>query len=282
MRLVLAALMLLAIGIAPCVARAQQKAHEASVAKAASIKEGASLFRANCSPCHGPNARGGGRGPDLTSGRWTHGSSNAQVFHTISQGVPGTDMPANGFEDSEIWAIIAYLRSLAPPKQAAVTGDSAKGKQIFESVGCSKCHMVNGSGGRLGPDLSRVGAARSAAYMIESVREPDKELSTLMLDPNNHYSVPLSYGTVTVVTADGERVQGVALNEDTYTIQMMTEEQSLRFFQKKEVKEVVHERKSLMPAYSEEALSSGQLRDLVAYLETLRGALESGASKEGR
>src|SRR6201987_5955912 len=111
--------------------------------------------------------------------------------------------------------------------------------------------MVNGNGVRLVPDLSRVGAARSAAYMIESIREPDKELSTLMLDPNNHYSVPLSYGTVTVVTSDGERVQGVALNEDTYTVQMMTGDQSLRFFQKRDLKEVIHERKSLMPAYSE-------------------------------
>ena len=265
------------------VVTAQEKGATAQSPKgnAATIKEGASLFRANCSPCHGINARGGGRGPDLTSGRWTHGSSDAQIFRTISQGVPGTDMPANGFEDSEIWAIIAYLRSLAPPKQAAVAGDAAKGKQIFESAGCSKCHMVNGNGGRLGPDLSRVGAARSATYMIESIREPDKELSTLMLDPNNRYAVPLSYGTVTVVTADGEKVQGVALNEDTYTIQMMTEEQSLRFFQKKEVKEVIHERKSLMPAYTEEALSAVQLRDLVAYLETLRGAA-SGQAKDGR
>ena len=249
--------------------------------KASVVKEGASLFRGNCSPCHGLNARGGGRGPDLTSGRWTHGSSDAEIFRTISQGVPGTDMPANGFEDSEIWAIVAYLRSLAPPKQAAVAGDAVKGKQIFENAGCSRCHMVNGSGGRLGPDLSRVDAARSASYMIESIREPDKELSTLMLDPNNHYTVPLSYGTVTVVTADGERVQGVALNEDTYTIQMMTEEQSLRFFQKKEVKEVIHEHKSLMPAYSEEALGPAQLKDLIAYLETLRGT-SAGESKDAR
>jgi putative heme-binding domain-containing protein len=265
------------------VASAQEKsgAPQSSKTKAATIKEGASLFRGNCSPCHGLNARGGGRGPDLTSGGWTHGSSDAQIFRTISQGVAGTDMPANGFEDSEIWAIIAYLRSLAPPKQAAVAGDPAKGRKIFETVGCSTCHMVNGSGGRLGPDLSRVAAARSAAYMIESIREPDKELSTLMLDPNNHYSVPLSYETTTVVTADGLKIQGVALNEDTYTIQMMTGEQSLRFFQKKDVKEVTHERKSLMPAYSEEVLGAVQLRDLVAYLETLRGTPSSEA-KAGR
>jgi cytochrome c oxidase cbb3-type subunit 3 len=269
---VLSGFFLSAIVEAQAATPTEQSASKTSFA----IKEGASLFRANCSPCHGINARGGGRGPDLTSGRWTHGSTDQQIFRTISQGVPGTDMPANAFEDSEIWAIIAYLRSLVP-KQAKVTGDPAKGKKIFEDVACSKCHMVNGSGGRLGPDLSRVGAARSAAYMIESIREPDKELSTLMLDPNNHYSVPLSYGTVTVVTADGEKVQGVALNEDTYTIQMMTEEQSLRFFQKKEVKEVIHDHKSLMPAYSEEALPAAQLQDLIAYLETLRGTPSSDA-----
>jgi putative heme-binding domain-containing protein len=259
---------------------AQEKSKDSST-KAATIEEGTSLFRANCAPCHGLNARGGGRGPDLTSGRWTHGSTDDEIFRTISQGVPGTDMPANGFEDSEIRAIIAYLRSLAPPKQPTVTGDVAKGKKIFETAGCSRCHMVNGSGGRLGPDLSRVGAAGSAAYMVESVREPDKQLSTLMLDPNNHYSVPLSYGTVTVVTPDGEKIQGVALNEDTYTIQMMTEEQSLRFFQKKDVREVTHEHKSLMPAYSEDALSAAQLQDLIAYLETLRG-VASGEAKESR
>ena len=82
----------------------------------AAIREGASLFRANCSPCHGLNAQGGGRGPDLTAGRWVHGSSDAGIFRTITHGVPGTEMPASGFEDSETWAIVAYLRSLAPAK----------------------------------------------------------------------------------------------------------------------------------------------------------------------
>src|ERR1700677_7255 len=89
----------------------------------AAIQEGASLFRANCSPCHGLNAQGGGRGPDLTAGRWVHGSSDAEIFTTISRGVPGTEMPASGFEDSETWAILAYIRSLSPGKSAAVSGD---------------------------------------------------------------------------------------------------------------------------------------------------------------
>jgi cytochrome c oxidase cbb3-type subunit 3 len=237
----------------------------------AAIQEGASLFRANCSPCHGLNAQGGGRGPDLTAGRWVHGSSDADIFRTITRGVPGTEMSANGFEDSETWAILAYLRSLAPAKSTTVSGDSTKGEKIFWGTGgCSTCHMVQGRGGVLGPDLSHVGGARSVPYLIDSIREPSKELTSGMLDPNNHYGLPLVYDTVTVVTADGQKIVGVAKNEDTFSIQLLDTGQRLQFFLKKNLKEVTHERKSLMPAYSETMLKPAELQDLVAYLEGLR------------
>jgi len=238
----------------------------------AAIREGDSLFRANCSPCHGLSAKGGGRGPDLSANRWAHGSSDADIFRTITQGVSGTEMPANGFEDSEVWAIIAYLRSLTPPKQA-VSGDRVKGEKIFSgSGGCSQCHMVKGHGGLLGPDLSRVGASRSDSYLIDSIREPSKDLSDGLFDPNNHTGVlPLIYDTVTVVTADGRRITGVAKNEDTFSVQLLDTGQDLQFFLKKDIKEVIHERKSLMPPYSEQMLSAVALQDLLAYLESLRG-----------
>lgn len=239
--------------------------------KPAAIHEGTSLFRANCSPCHGLNAKGGGRGPDLTANRWTHGSRDADVFRTITQGVPGTEMPANGLEDSEVWAIIAYLRSLAPPKQV-VSGDRVKGEKIFSGSGaCSQCHMVKGWGGLLGPDLSRVGASRSASYLINSIREPSKDLTEGMRDPHINWGRPLVYDTVTVVTANGRRITGVAKNEDSFSVQLLDTDQNLQFFLKKDLNEVIHERKSLMPAYSEQMLSPAALQDLVAYLESLRG-----------
>jgi cytochrome c oxidase cbb3-type subunit 3 len=235
------------------------------------IQEGASLFRANCSPCHGSNAQGGGRGPDLTAGRWVHGSTDADLFRTVTRGVPGTEMPANAFDDSEIWAILAYVRSLAPAKGEAVSGDPVKGKKIFwETAGCSTCHMVQGRGGVLGPDLSRVGEARSVNYLIDSIRQPSKELSSGMLDPNNHYGLPLVYDTVTVVTADGHKIVGVARNEDTFSIQLIDTNQKLQFFLKKNLQAVTHQRKSLMPAYSEDMLKPAELQALVAYLEGLR------------
>lgn len=237
----------------------------------AAIREGASLFRANCSPCHGLNAQGGGRGPDLTAGRWTHGSSDADLFRTVTRGVPGTEMPANGFDDAETWAILAYVRSLAPGKSASVSGNSSRGEKVFWGTAkCSACHMVRGRGGVLGPDLSHVGDARSMSYLIDSIREPSKELTAGMLDPNNHYGLPLEYDTVTVVTESGQTLVGVAKNEDTFSIQLLDTQQRLQFFLKKNLKHVTHERRSLMPAYPEQILNATELQDLVAYLEGLR------------
>jgi len=90
------------------------------------------------------------------------------------------------------------------------------------------------------------------------------------LDPNNHYGLPLVYDTVTVVTADGHKIMGVARNEDTFSIQLIDINQHLQFFLKKNLREVTHERKSLMPAYSADTLKPAELQDLVAYLEGLR------------
>jgi cytochrome c oxidase cbb3-type subunit 3 len=267
---------------APTAMAAERQARGAHAATATDIAEGRSVFHANCAPCHGLGARGGGRGPDLTSDNWAHGGSDAEIFRTITQGVPGTDMPANVLDDAEVRSIIAFLRSLAPPAHPVIAGDPARGQQIFAATaGCATCHMVNGSGGRLGPDLSRVGAARAVTYLVDSIREPDKELTSGPLDPNNHYGLPLPYDSVTVVTAGGERVVGVARNEDTFSIQLLAVDQNLHFFLKKDVREVIHERKSLMPAYPESALSAPQLQDLLAYLVTL-GRDRRAAAKDMR
>ena len=237
----------------------------------ATLKEGESLFRANCSPCHGINAKGGGRGPDLTSGRWSHGSSDDDIFRTISDGVPGTEMPANAFADSEIWILVSYLRSLSPAKPVRVAGDPQRGEELFtRQQGCSVCHMVRGKGGALGPDLSRIGASRSIASLTESIREPDRELSDGMLDPNR-WGPPIVYDTVIVTTADGREIKGLAKNEDTFSLQFMDMQQNLHSYSKSELKKVTHLRKSVMPAYSEQMLTGSDLQDLLAFLVTLRG-----------
>src|SRR5271156_5099695 len=76
-------------------------------------------FRINCAFCHGLGARGGGRGPALTRAQKRHGNADADLFQTISLGVPGTAMPPNGttgqvvgMTDEEIWQVITYIRSV--------------------------------------------------------------------------------------------------------------------------------------------------------------------------
>src|SRR5436305_1069537 len=59
------------------------------------VTRGAILFRQECVFCHGVSARGGMRGPDLTTGSWSHGGSDAELAATISSGVSGTAMPPN-------------------------------------------------------------------------------------------------------------------------------------------------------------------------------------------
>ncbi len=223
------------------------------------IQQGKALFRLSCSFCHGMDARGGSRGPDLSSGRRTHGDSDAALFQTITKGVPGTEMPPNDLKDDEVWMVIAFLRSVSAGSAAPVPGNREAGEKIFFGSGiCFQCHMVNGKGGRLGPDLSRVGAARSTRHLIESIRDPSKE-------------IPQGYETVGVVSKDGRRLTGVRKNEDTFSIQFMDANEQLHLLLKKDLKALTYERKSLMPAYSEQMLGEKDLQDLLAYLDGLRG-----------
>src|SRR5262249_29150246 len=140
-----------------------------------------------------------------------------ELTATIKGGVPGTAMPPNALTDEEIAQIISYLRTLQQPAAAPI-GDARRGETLFTGAQrCSTCHIVNGRGGRTGPELTAVGSARSRAYIIESIREPNKILTQSRLGGD----ATLKYDTVTAVTADGTRIVGVAMNEDTFSVQIM-------------------------------------------------------------
>src|ERR1700745_1043577 len=143
-------------------------------------KAGEFEFRINCAFCHGLGAQGGGRGPDLTRAQKRHGSSDAEMFQNISNGIPGTAMPANGtngqgvgMTDEEIWQIITYLRSVQVRVPTKDFGTHASGKMLFYGyANCSWCHMIDGKGGRTGPDLTSAGISRTVESLVESVRNP--------------------------------------------------------------------------------------------------------------
>src|SRR5262244_101571 len=119
-----------------CSAAAQGKNPYAGDAKMAKLGE--FEFRANCAFCHGLGARGGGRGPDLTRTPKKHGNADAEIFTTISNGVPGTAMPPNGatqqgvgMTEEEIWQVITYIRSVQKKAGAAADGNAIRGRELF-------------------------------------------------------------------------------------------------------------------------------------------------------
>src|SRR6266851_1055681 len=250
--------------------RAQEKNPFAGDAKAAKLGE--SQFRANCAFCHGLGARGGARGPDLSRAQKRHGNSDAELFRTINEGVPGTAMPPNGatqqgvgMTEEEIWQVISYIRSVQAKAPAQMVGNAAHGKELFYgSAACSTCHMIQGKGGRLGPDLSTTGSARSTDYLVESVRSPSRRLAQGISEAMKEFSQ--EYETVTVVTAEGTKLMGVVLNEDHFTLQMMDTREQLHLFEKGKLRSLEKSRESLMPAYDQKMLSDKDLQDLIAYL----------------
>src|SRR5271154_2696923 len=201
-------------------------------------KAGEFEFRINCAFCHGLGARGGGRGPDLTRAHKHHGDSDDDLFQNISQGIAGTVMPANGtngqgvgMTDDEIWQIIAYLRSVQVQSPAKPVGNAAHGKELFYGdAACSSCHMVEGEGGRLGPDLTAVGTARTVEALVESVRTPSKRLAWGLTESTKEFAQ--EYQSVTVVTSDGQQIKGVTLNEDQFSLQMMDMSERIYLFEK--------------------------------------------------
>jgi cytochrome c oxidase cbb3-type subunit III len=235
-------------------------------------KAGEYEFRINCALCHGLGAHGGGRGPDLTRAQKKHTHNDTEMFQVISNGIPGTVMPANGtngqgvgMTDEEIWQIITYIRSVEVKAPANAAGNAAHGKQLFYGdANCSLCHAVEGKGGRVGPDLTSVGGSRTRDAIIDSVRNPSRRLAWGLTESSKEF--PQEYETITVVTADGKEIKGVALNEDNFSVQMMDASEQIYLLDKDKLRSFKKSRESLMPVYNPELLSDGDLEDIVAFL----------------
>jgi putative heme-binding domain-containing protein len=221
------------------------------------IRGGMGLFRGRCADCHGMDARGV-RAPDITQ-VWVSGRTDAGLFKTIKEGVPGTEMPANPrVQDAEAWQILAYLRTLAAPAPAdPPRGDAANGEKIFRA-NCAACHRVNGAGGRLGPDLSRIGVARSREAVRLRIRRGAEGFGQ-------------GFEPVTLTPPSGPPIQGVKKNEDLFSVQIMDTRERIQGYEKDKMKSVKNETKSAMPIFGPDRLSDSDLDDLLRYLQTLRG-----------
>jgi len=224
---------------------------------AAAILGGTGLYRARCADCHGMDARGV-RAPDLTS-VWAAGRTDPALHRTIRNGIPGTQMPAINprSTDEDIWKILAYLKTLATPAPEPARGNAENGARIFRAA-CAGCHRIDGEGGRLGPDLSRVGVTRTRAAMTRQIRGASEDFIN-------------GYEPVTLTMANGQTVRGVKKNEDLFSVQIMDTRERIQGYVKGDLRAFQNETKSAMPVYGPERLNQSDLDDLLAYLMTRRG-----------
>jgi cytochrome c oxidase cbb3-type subunit III len=217
----------------------------------AAVQVGMKLFRERCAECHGADAKGVAR-HDLTR-LWAAGATDAQVFAVIRSGVPNTIMPSSSAPDEEIRAIVSYLRSLnTATSEGPSTGSLAAGERTFQAM-CATCHAIDGRGGRLGPDLSRAGQTQSRQQLTTSIRMPGAAVAN-------------GYRAVTLVTRDGRRIRGAEKSEDAFSIQIMDTQERLQGYLKADLREIVAEPASLMPAFPAERLSDSDLDDLLTFL----------------
>jgi cytochrome c oxidase cbb3-type subunit III len=224
----------------------------------ADLLNGRKLFQVHCALCHGPDGEGG-RGPMLTRAVLLHAPDDAALLEVLQNGIRGTEMAgADAMSDREMRQTAAYVRSLGKVGLKPVPGDAAHGAEIYRGKGnCAGCHSIHGEGGVAGPDLSAIGEARSAAYLRESLVNPGA-------------AVPQGYLLVTLVPTSGERVTGVRVNEDSFSIQIRDSAGRTYSYWKKDLAQMDKQPgKSLMPSY-QGRLSDVELTDLVGYLASLK------------
>jgi cytochrome c oxidase cbb3-type subunit III len=223
------------------------------------ISQGKRIYQGHCAGCHGPGGEGG-RGAILARPTLTRATDDATLFQILKDGIRGTEMPpAPELTEHEKWQVAAFVKSLSRlDVSKAIPGDPAKGEQLFASNGCSHCHTVKMKGGRMGPDLTQIGARRNAAYLRQALIAPEA-------------SLPEGFMQVRLTTQTGEHITGILLHEDTYSVQIRDLTDRLHSFWKHELSEFRKEHgKTPMPSYRAK-LSPADLDDLVSYLSSLRG-----------
>ncbi len=250
---IFSALILVLAGTRPCPAQTPPKV------PAPDADAGAQIFMANCAHCHGPKGEGT-TGPALTSPRLQRASGDDALLRIIYFGIEGTEMPPSlTLTEIELKAVARYVRSLAAKVEPVAPGNPFAGDRIYRGAGgCDKCHVMQGAGGTLGPELTAVGLRRNPAF-----------LRAVLLDPSS--SLPEGFLQVRAVTKDGKSVTGIRLSEDAFSIRLRDLSGGLLGFWKADLKELQRETgKSPMPSFKG-TLTPAEIDDLVAYLMTRKG-----------
>lgn len=145
-------------------------------------------------------------------------------------------------------------------------GDAEAGKNLFYTkteLSCVRCHKVQNEGGEVGPDLSAIAVTKDRKYLLESIVNPDAKIAE-------------KFETIMLLTDDDRIVTGILRSESATTIELINAEGEII---KVDSDFVISRKKgkSAMPADLVKNMTRRELRDLVAFLATLKEPIaESG------
>ncbi|MBX9652799.1 HEAT repeat domain-containing protein [bacterium] len=142
-------------------------------------------------------------------------------------------------------------------EQVKQSGDPHRGKLVYErkELACATCHVIRGKGGKVGPDLTSIGASAPVDYLVESLLLPSSKVKE-------------NYHSLTVITDEGKVVTGIPEKQSESEITLRLADDKTVSIAKSSIDET-KQGGSLMPTDVVDALPSGDLLDLVRYLSEL-------------
>lgn len=151
------------------------------------------------------------------------------------------------------------VKRLASLEAEVAGGDPRRGHAVFtgQRTACAACHQVKGQGGRIGPDLSTTGARRNTRDLLEAILYPSSSLAR-------------GFESFIIVTTAGKVYTGMILSETDDAIRLRTIEQKEVTLRRAEIDELHPSQTSIMPAGLDRTMSKEDVRDLVAYLKSLK------------
>ena len=258
------------LGAAAALAGSPLAAQEQLAFSDGELERGQRLYEAHCGRCHGVLGLGG-EGPGLAVSRLPRAPDHAAVVDVIRNGIPGTGMPglrATILPDEEAALVAAHVISLRQAQLVEIPGDRERGREVFETTGvCYSCHIVEGRGIGIGPELTGIGMRRGPDYLRASLVDPAAELPVFRSGARSGFA---QYLPLRAVTHDGTVYEGMRANEDAFTVQLVTATGSIVSLRKANLAEL--EKRfghSLMPATAN--LSTEDIDNLIAYLASLGG-----------
>jgi mono/diheme cytochrome c family protein len=231
----------------------------------AKIERGKQTFSANCSFCHGSDARGGETGPNLVRSQIVLDDKNGELIgEIVKNGIPARGMPPIAIDADGVSSVVAFLHSLQNIQRGMssetpidiLVGDAAAGETYFKA-NCAKCHSASGAFAGIGG------------------KYPPKTLQNLVVSGgggrNGATASNVPPTTAVVTLATGEKVEGVLVRRDAFFVSITMADGTRRTFplegtkNRVEVRNPLQAHLDMLPKWKD-----SDIHNVTRYLTTLK------------